>query len=82
VRRANPRANALSNGVLCVWLAGAGCKADEMQLLMPPSLYSSSSMMEATLYDRSYVLSPGRLLDAGVDYEIALFRLRSEDERQ
>ena len=82
VRNANPRAHVPINGVLCVWLAGAGCQADEMQLLMPASLYSSSSVMEATLYDRSYLLSPVRLLDAGVDYEIALFRLRSEGERQ
>ena len=82
VRSANPRANVPANGVLCVWLAGAGCKADEMQLLMPASLYSSSLVMEATLYDRSYLLSPVRLLEAGLDYEIALFRLRAEGERQ
>ena len=53
-----------------------------MQLLMPVSLYSPSSVMEATLYDRSYLLSPVRLLEAGVDYEIALFRLRTEGERR
>ncbi len=82
VRTAHPRADVPANGVLCVWLAGAGCKADEMQLLMPVSLYSPSSVMEATLYDRSYLLSPVRLLEAGVDYEIALFRLRTEGERR
>ena len=64
--------------MLCVWLASDGCKPDEMQLLMPASLYSPSLAMEATLYDRSYLLSPVRLLNAGVDYEIALFRLRPE----
>jgi hypothetical protein len=81
VRSANPRADVPANGLLCVWLAGAGCKADEMQLLMPVSLYSPSLAMEATLYDRRYLLSPVRLLEAGVDYEIALFRLRTEGER-
>jgi len=70
------------NGVLCVWLASAGCKEDEMQLLMPVSLYSPSSVMEATLYDRRYLLSPVRLLEAGLDYEIALFRLRAVGERR
>ena len=82
VRSARPRADVPDNGVLCVWLASAGCKADEMQLLMPVSLYSPSSVMEATLYDRSYVLSPVRLLEAGLDYEIALFRLRMEGEQR
>jgi hypothetical protein len=82
VRTAEPRTDVPANGVLCVWLAGAGCKAGEMQLLMPVSLYSPSSVMEATLYDRSYALSPVRLLQAGVDYEIALFRLRTEGERR
>jgi hypothetical protein len=70
------------NGVLCVWLASSGCKEDEMQLLMPVSLYSPSSVMEATLYDRRYLLSPVRLLEAGLDYEIALFRLRAVGERR
>jgi hypothetical protein len=82
VRSAKPRADVPDNGVLCVWLASAGHKADEMQLLMPVSLYSSSSVMEATLYDRRYLLSPVRLLKAGLDYEIALFKLRTEGERR
>jgi hypothetical protein len=38
--------------------------------------------MEATLYDRRYLLSPVRLLEAGLDYEIALFRLRAVGERR
>ena len=80
VRSAEHRADVPDNGVLCVWLASVGCKSDEMQLLMPVSLYSPSSVMEATLYDRRYVLSPVRLLEAGSDYEIALFRLRTEGE--
>jgi hypothetical protein len=63
------------NGVLCVWLASAGCSADEMQLLMPASLYSPSSSLEATLYDRAYLLVPLRLLEAGPDYEIAVFKV-------
>jgi hypothetical protein len=78
VRAAKPQADVPDSGVLCVWLAGAGCKADEMQLLMPASLYSSSSVMEATLYDRRYLLSPVKLLDTGSDYAIALFKLHTE----
>jgi hypothetical protein len=78
VRTARPRADVPDSGVLCVWLAGAGCNADEMQLLMPASLYSASSVMEATLYDRRYLLSPVKLLETGSDYEIALFKLHTE----
>ncbi len=37
VRSAKPRADVPDNGVLCVWLASADPKADEMQLLMPVS---------------------------------------------
>jgi len=79
VRSVAPRADIPASGALCVWLASAGCKANEMQLLMPVSLYSPASAMEATLYDRRYVLTPVRLLASGEDYEIALFRLRPQD---
>ena len=44
-----------------------------MKLLMPASLYSLSSPLEATLYDRTYLLVPLRLLEAGPDYELGLF---------
>jgi hypothetical protein len=73
--RSTKRRAVQDNGVLCVWLANAGCRADEMQLLMPASLYSPSSPLEATLYDRAYLLVPLRLLEAGPDYEIALFKV-------
>lgn len=81
VRTVNTRSDLSDNGVLCVWLASAGCKADEMQLLMPASLYSPASVMEAALYDRKYLLSPVRSLEAGQGYEIALFRLHMADEQ-
>jgi hypothetical protein len=79
VRSIESRADIPDSGALCVWLASAGCKANEMQLLMPASLYSPASAMEAALYDRRYVLSPVDLLAQGPDYEIALFQLRETD---
>ena len=82
VRSVEPRADIPDNGALCVWLASAGCKANEMQLLMPVSVFSTASAIEATLYDRRYVLAPIRLLAAGSDYEIALFRLRTNDAQE
>ena len=69
-----PRADLQDNGVLCVWLAGAGCEPHEVKLLMPAALHSSSSALEATLHDRRYLLIPLRLLDAGPDYELGLFK--------
>ena len=73
VRGNKRRPGASDNEVLCVWLAGAGCKPGQMKLLMPASLYSLSSPLEATLYDRTYLLVPLRLLEAGPDYELGLF---------
>jgi len=77
VRSAKCRAMS-DNGVLCVWLASAGCKADEMQLLMPASLYSQLSPLEVTLYERAYLLVPARLLEAGPDYQIAVFKVHTK----
>jgi hypothetical protein len=45
-----------------------------VKLLMPAALYSASSPLEATLYNRSYLLVPLRLLEAGPDYELGLFK--------
>jgi hypothetical protein len=68
------RADVQDDGVLCVWLAAAGCEASEMKLLMPARLYSPSSALEATLYDRRYLLIPLALLESGPDYELGLFK--------
>jgi len=75
-------ANIQDDGVLCVWLAGAGCGEGEVKLLMPALLYSPAATLDATLYDRKYRLSPLRLLEAGPDYELGLFKVarRTEDE--
>ena len=58
------RADVHDDGVLCVWLAEAGCEAGEMKLLMPARLYARSSALAATLYDRRYLLIPLALLES------------------
>jgi hypothetical protein len=68
------RGDVHDDGVLCVWLAEAGCEASQMKLLMPARLYAPSSALEATLYDRRYLLIPLALLESGPDYELGLFK--------
>jgi hypothetical protein len=82
VRSNRRRADVQGDGVLCVWLAGTGCEAGEMQLLMPAALYSPSSPLEATLYDRRYLLIPLRLVEAGSDYELGLFKVARGTQRE
>jgi hypothetical protein len=49
---------------------------------MPAALYSPSSPLEATLYDRRYLLIPLRLLEAGSDYELGLFKVAGGTQRE
>jgi hypothetical protein len=46
-----------------------------MKLLMPLGVYAKASALEATLHDRRYLLIPLRLLEAGPDYELGLFKV-------
>jgi hypothetical protein len=82
VRGNNRGANIQDDGVLCVWLAGAGCGEREVKLLMPTSLYSPAATLDATLYDRKYRLTPLRLLEAGPDYELGLFKVARRTEHE
>jgi hypothetical protein len=81
VRSDESRANVGNTGVLCVWLADARRDATEMKLLMPPGVYANASALEATLHDRRYLLIPVRLLEAGPDYELGLFKVTRGTQR-
>jgi hypothetical protein len=67
------RADVHDDGVLCVagggWLRG---KRDEGAYAC--AVVRSFLGLEATLYDRRYLLIPLALLESGPDYELGLFK--------
>ena len=82
--RPGRRRDVEQGGVLCVWLSGKSGDPNEIRVLMPVGLYSQSSSLEMRAHDARCLLMPLRLLEAGADYEVALFKplQRAEDTPQ
>jgi hypothetical protein len=71
LRKVGTRQAPNAQGFLGVWLAGR--TADEIKLLMPAGSHSARVSLEMHLHDRQYLLTPGVLMEAGPDYEVAFY---------
>ncbi len=63
-------------GELCVLLAGAARNPDEAALLLRPGVFNLKTGIDMRAYDRRWLLEPVRVLEAGEDYEICIYRMR------
>lgn len=64
-----------AEGVLCVLLPAADEPGEEIRLLMPANAFSESTALEMRAYDHRYLLIPIDLVEAGVDWQVARFKI-------
>jgi hypothetical protein len=58
-----------------VLLPAAGEPSEEIRLLMPANAFSESTALEMRAYDHRYLLIPIDLVEAGVDWQVARFKI-------
>ena len=69
------KGKAQDQGVLSVLLPGPSGAGEEVMLLSPPGTFSDTLPLEMRAYDRTYVLFPIELIETGVDFQIARFKV-------
>jgi hypothetical protein len=73
LRRAGARSVVAGEECLGVWLAGDPSRDGGVRLLVPRGMHSPATKLHMRIHERDYVLSPGTLLAAGSDYQIARY---------
>lgn len=68
------------DGQLALWLyAKQANPSGEVQLLMHVDTFSASRSLQTEIDEKSYLLIPNGLLEKGVDYDLAKFRLIEQE---